>query len=152
MIRRVAQLHDRYFEMTFGGVLTSRQYALLLALAHEELSDQVTLSQIIAVDRSTVGDMVARLCKRGLITREKDPKDQRRSKLRLTVAGHDLITRLAPRIELVNEKLFAPLTKEERKTLVALLTKVATVDDPTFPNYRASILALLESASAHNDK
>lgn len=143
MIRRAGQLHDRYFDEEFGGAVTARQYALMLALGREGVSDQVTLSQMIAVDRSTVGDIVARLVRNGLITRERDKEDGRRSVLRLSPEGERVIRDLSPQIDAVNRRLFEPLTSKERDTLVQLLTKIATVDDPTFPEYHASILRIL---------
>lgn len=146
MFRRASQLHDRYFEEVFGGVVTARQFALMLALAREGRSDQVTLTQIIAVDRSTVGDVVSRLVRNGMIATERDESDGRRSKLRLTKKGLDLIAELAPRIPEVTNRLLAPLSEKDRRTLVELMTKVAVVDDPSFPGYRAAMERILWEA------
>jgi DNA-binding MarR family transcriptional regulator len=144
LVRRASQLHKRIFDEVFGGVVTPRQFALLIALARSPGVDQITLANMVAVDRTTTGGMVTRLVARGYVADEPDPRDARRKLLELTAAGDELLDALVPLIDVVSDQLLAPLSPTERTTFLALLVKVATVDDPSFPTYRANVLAALE--------
>jgi DNA-binding MarR family transcriptional regulator len=133
LVRRASQLHSRIFDEEFGDRITARQFAVMLAIARRPGIDQITLSSVVAVDRSTIGDMISRLSARGYVA---DERNGRRKLLRLTAAGRDLIAELVPLIDRVTERLLAPLDAQERTTLLELLAKVVAVDDPAFPNYQ----------------
>lgn len=145
LLRRACQLHDRFFEEEFEGVVTPRQFALLIALARSPGVDQITLSNQIAVDRSTIGDMVSRLINNGFIARVRDEEDGRRKLLRLTPAGRKLVRTLLPRIDNVTQRLLEPLTDAERTLFVGVLEKLATAPDSAFPEYRSYAIAALNS-------
>jgi DNA-binding MarR family transcriptional regulator len=139
LVRRASQIHKRIFDEEFKGLVTGRQFALLVALGGHSAIDQTTLANIVAVDRTTAGGMVGRLVSRGLVDVVDDPSDARRKLLKLTPAGRRLLKKMTPRIDDVTNRLLAPLSESERATFIRLLIKVATVDDPTFPSYQESI-------------
>jgi DNA-binding MarR family transcriptional regulator len=143
LVRRASQLHTQIFDEVFEGIVTPRQFAVMIALSRRPGVDQITLSSLVAIDRTTIGGMVSRLGARGYIHDVVDPADARRKLLWLTADGERLVEALVPRIDAVTDRLLAPLTRAERATFLALLAKVATVDDATFPGYRASVLAEL---------
>jgi DNA-binding MarR family transcriptional regulator len=65
-----------------------------------------------------------RLERAGLIARVPDPADARGRLVELTAAGHRLVDELAP-LHLANERtLVAALTRDEQRTLAALLAKL----------------------------
>jgi DNA-binding MarR family transcriptional regulator len=65
-----------------------------------------------------------RLERAGLIARVPDPADARGRLVELTDAGHRLVDELAP-LHLANERtLLAALTRDEQRTLAALLAKL----------------------------
>lgn len=152
LLRRVSQIHDRVFEEEFGGRITPRQLALLITLDEHPGADQITLSSAIAVDRSTIGDMVSRLVERGLIERYRSPEDGRRNVLRVSKAGRRLLNEFLPRISVVDDRLLEPLSERERATLMRLLWKLATMEDPAFPEYRAYALQAEAQAKADAEK
>lgn len=143
LLRRASQLHDRIFEEEFEGAVTPRQFALLLALVRSPGVDQITLSNKIAVDRSTIGDMVSRLINNGLIARMRDQEDGRRNLLHLTPTGRKLVRTLRSRVDAVTARLLEPLSEEERELFVTLLARVALAPDSAFPDYRTYALAEL---------
>jgi DNA-binding MarR family transcriptional regulator len=143
LLRRAGQLHDRFFEDAFQGIVTPRQFAIMLALARNPSVDQITLSSQIAVDRSTIGDMVGRLNTMGFIARERDKGDGRRNLLKLTPSGHRVVRELLPKVALVTQRLLEPLSESDREVFVTLLAKVATAPDVAFPDYRKYALAAL---------
>jgi DNA-binding MarR family transcriptional regulator len=143
LVRRASQLHTRIFDEVFQGVITPRQFAVMIALSRRPGIDQITLSNLVAIDRTTIGGMVSRLAGRGYVEDVIDPADARRKLLRLTPDGNRVVEQLVPRIEVVTDRLLAPLTTSERVTFLELLAKVATVEDPTFPAYRSTVLSEL---------
>lgn len=133
LLRRAQQLHTAVFaEVVSEAYLTSPQFAVLAALRNTSEIDQVQLSQRLAIDRSTIADVANRLEERGLIRRERDLKDARRNLLSLTPAGIELHDRTAPEVAEVGRRLVAPLTEEDRKTLMRCLTAIISAHDASF--------------------
>ncbi|MBA3524263.1 MAG: winged helix-turn-helix transcriptional regulator [Geodermatophilaceae bacterium] len=95
---------------------------MLAALARESPLDQRTLGGTLAVDRSTVADIAARLNERGLITRTRDRDDARRNLLALTEQGRRLHDETAPEMIEVGRRLLEPLSAADRQHLVRCLT------------------------------
>jgi DNA-binding MarR family transcriptional regulator len=143
LVRRASQIHNRIFDEVFGGVVTPRQFAVMIAVARRPGIDQISLSNLVAVDRTTVGGMVSRLVARGYLEDGMDPADGRRKLLWLAPAGKALLDELVPLIDVVTDQLLAPLTTDERGVFLELLAKIATIEDPGFPGYRAAVLAEL---------
>jgi MarR family transcriptional regulator, lower aerobic nicotinate degradation pathway regulator len=68
--------------------------------------------------------VVDRLVTRGFVTSLNDPNDRRRRAVALTDRGH-LVTQAAASVATeINAVAVAPLTEEERRTLVELLKKL----------------------------
>jgi MarR family transcriptional regulator, lower aerobic nicotinate degradation pathway regulator len=148
LVRRASQIHKRIFDEEFKGLVTGRQFALLVALGGHSGIDQTTLANIVAVDRTTAGGMVGRLVARGYVEVIDDPADARRKLLKLTGTGRRLLERMTPQIDVVSNRLLAPLSDSERATFIKLLIKVATVDDPTFPTYQENVRDELSASEA----
>ena len=67
LIRRAQQIHAAVFAETVSDPnLTSPQFAVLAALHQAPHIDQVSLAQRLAIDRSTITDVAARLVERQL--------------------------------------------------------------------------------------
>ena len=59
-----------------------------------------------------------------LVRRRPDPNDRRGTLVRLTARGKDLVDRILPAHLANEERLLAPLTRTERRTLDELLRKL----------------------------
>ena len=115
-----------YFAEECGGDLTAVQYAALVAIGSHPGIDATRLSEIIYFDRSTIGDVLDRMEGKGWILRAVDAANDRRIKLlELSPAGQAVLQQVEPGIRRVQERLLAPLTPAEAKTLVRLLAKMA---------------------------
>ena len=125
LIRRVHQRATAYFSEECGGDLTAVQYAALVAIGAHPGVDATRLSEIIYFDRSTIGDVLDRMENKGWILRESTPADRRLKLLTLSPAGRDVLQQVEPGIRRVQERLLAPLTEAEAKTLVRLLARMA---------------------------
>ena len=129
LIRRVHQASTAYFAEECGGELTAVQYAALVAIGSHPGIDATRLSEIIYFDRSTIGDVLDRMEGKGWIRREYTPSDRRIKRLDLSPAGRDVLQHVEPGIRRVQDRLLAPLTAAEAKTLIRLLGKMADGDE-----------------------
>jgi MarR family transcriptional regulator, temperature-dependent positive regulator of motility len=109
--------------------LTSVQFAVLALLLQQPGIDQRTLGDELSIDSSTLATICRLLEGRGLISRVRDDQDTRRYSLRATPDGEALITRMAPVVETVGEKLLAPLDADESAQLMALRRRVGIRED-----------------------
>lgn len=109
--------------------LTPVQYAALAAIQAHEGTDATRLSAMIAFDRATIGNVLERLEKRGLIRRDASSTDRRQKLLFLTGSGQQLLTEVTPYVERVQERILAPLNTDERQTLMQLLTKLTDLNN-----------------------
>lgn len=124
LIRRAQQLHVALWQDQVSAQVSSVQYAALAVLERLPGASQSELGAELDLDRSTIADIVARLEKRGVISRSPHESDRRRYALNLTAAGAEEVRRLRPLVEAANEALTAPLDADERATLRLLLTRL----------------------------
>ncbi|MFT8243450.1 MarR family winged helix-turn-helix transcriptional regulator [Roseomonas sp. BN140053] len=129
-LRRAHQISLSVFaEECRAHDVTNTQFGVLTALRHRPGLDQVGLSQVLGLDRSTTGMVVGLLERRGLLRRDQPSTDRRRRVLALTPAGEELLDTLAPAAERARQRLLAPLTAAEEATLHALLDRVLSHHD-----------------------
>lgn len=125
LTRRLQQAHTLLWSAMVSEETTSPQFAVLNALKEKPDIDQRTLSSLVHLDRSTIADLVARLVRRGLIARIRDPEDGRRNVLKLTFEGTRLHRRLSGRTVRMNRLFLAPLDEDEQQQLLSLIGRVA---------------------------
>ena len=78
MIRRAQQALNLVWNDEVSKTITSPQFAVLNALFQEPNIDQRTLGDRVALDRSTVAEIVARLTSRKLVCWNRNVHDSRR--------------------------------------------------------------------------
>ena len=121
-IRRLHQIAVALFaEETAGTGITPVQFAALTAVHSQPGIDQRTLAAAIAFDTSTIGGVIDRLEKRGLMLRRTSPADRRVRLLELTPEGEALLQTLVPAVLKTQERLLAALPTEQRALFSALL-------------------------------
>ncbi len=87
-------------------------------------ADATRLSQAIAFDRSTLGDVLERLETRGIVSRKGSPDDKRVKILELTQVGQELLEAVEPAVERTQARILAPLKPDDRKKLLSLLQQI----------------------------
>ena len=117
-------LHNAVWAEQVSSSLTSPQYAVLVALYQHDDQDQRSVSEYVALDKSTGGDVIGRLVGRGLIRRRRDDRDRRRNVLELTPEGRATMEELTPKVNAFSQRLVGGLTDEEQADLKALLAKL----------------------------
>ncbi|MEV7192924.1 MarR family transcriptional regulator [Streptomyces sp. NPDC093510] len=125
LARRLQQAHHLLWNTMVSEEITSPQFAVLNALAAEPGLDQRTVGERVGLDRSTIAEVVARLIRRELLDKVRDPRDARRYLLRLTDEGRRTHRGLTVRTARMNQVLLAPLSTEEQSVFLDLIQRVA---------------------------
>jgi DNA-binding MarR family transcriptional regulator len=128
-IRRAHQVSSAYFaEELADSELTAVQMVALVTIADRPGIDATRLSEIIDFDRATIGGVVDRLEKKGLIQRVVNAQDKRSKTMRATAAGRALIEVSLPRVQRVQDRLLAPLSPDDRATFLRLIKAVIAAE------------------------
>jgi len=132
LIRRAHQISSAIFNAEMLEFeLTSVQFIALVAIADHAALDATRVAEMIVVDKATVGGVLERLERKGLIVRRKNPADGRMKVLVATAAGRALITVCFNRVEDLQTRILGPLSAAERETLMRLLAKLVGSDAHT---------------------
>jgi MarR family transcriptional regulator, lower aerobic nicotinate degradation pathway regulator len=130
LIRRLHQLHLVLFAEECGAFgLTPVQYSIMTAIVARPRLDQARLCGEVGIDRATMADVLARLEKRGLVTRRQSRTDQRMKLVSASVAGRRLVARIDPHARRAHERTVAALPEAERAAFVAALTTLVAAAD-----------------------
>jgi len=130
MIRRAHQIAVSIFtEQCRAHGVTSIQYGILYMVGKHPGIDQISLANLIALDRSNTGEVVGRLEERGLLRRASGNADRRTKRLYLTPAGAKLMDAMTPDVERAQSRMLEPLTEDERETLMSLLEKFVDINN-----------------------
>ena len=105
--------------------LGAQHYLVLDQLRMLGQASQSELADGLGIDRSNLAAIASELCDRGLAERSRDAADRRRYALRLSRAGEQLLHRTESAIAAAEDELLAPLGKEQREQLYALLRQLA---------------------------
>jgi len=104
--------------------LTPQQFGLLGFLWREDGITQALLSAKSQIDRTTMGGLIDRLEKEGLVVRRTHPDDRRAYRICLTEKGKALEPELTPLAARAQEIFIARLDQQEVETLKSLLEKL----------------------------
>jgi len=125
MIRRAHQIAMSIFIEECGEhSLTPTQHGVLIVVSRLPGVDQIGVSRLMGLDKSTAGLVISNLVKRKLLDRTPDQHDGRRHHMRITRAGERTLERVAAAVARAQERLLAPFTSAERRTLLELLRRL----------------------------
>jgi MarR family transcriptional regulator, lower aerobic nicotinate degradation pathway regulator len=130
LIRRLQQIAFAIFmdqARTFD--ITPVQYSAIFAINNHPGIDQTALCNIIAFDRSTIGDVVARLETKKLIKRRNGPRDRRTKSLYVTPRGRRLLADIEPAVASTQRLILAPLKAGERSVFMAMLKELVHLNN-----------------------
>lgn len=130
MVRRMHQIAVSLFmEETKAFGITPVQFAALTAVRHHPGIDQRSLSRAIALDRSTIGDVVIRLERKGLFRREDGADDRRVKRIFLTEQGNLVLDQMAQPVERSQKELLAVLSEGERMIFMFLMERLVRLNN-----------------------
>lgn len=130
LIRRLQQISFALFvDQAKAFEITPVQYAAMVAINNHPGIDQTALCNIVALDRSTVGDVVGRLEKKRLIKRLNGSVDRRTKSLYITPAGRKLIKDIEPAVQSTQRLILAPLKASERGAFLRMLNELVHLNN-----------------------
>jgi DNA-binding MarR family transcriptional regulator len=127
-------LKERTLEALEPTGLSHYDHAVLSLLEEEPSETQAMIADALGYDRGYLVGVLDDLEERGLIARKRDPNDRRRHVVSLTPAGKKALAQLRTVVKRVEEDFLRPLDPDERKTLNALLRRVACHHDERYAN------------------
>jgi len=104
-------------------------FAVICALGSCKEADQITLSGLIGVDRSSITRLVDSLERKGLVQRKISPKDHRVRLIRLTRKGQSLLRKMIPTASPIGDRVLECLTITQRKQFLVCLKKIAEANN-----------------------
>ncbi len=124
LLRVALRTHTSIFAAKMIEELTAPQFSTLAKLREVGPCSQNHLGRLIHYDLATITGVINRLKSRGLIKSSKDPLDPRRREIDLTEKGTRVADAAIETVGEISSETFAPLTREEFRTLTELLKKI----------------------------
>lgn len=126
LLHRACQVADSIFNEEAGKTgLTTRQFAVLIAVANNRDISQTGLVTVTGIDRSTVAEIVKRLLRRGVIKRKRTRLDARAYAVRLTEEGETLLRDAEPAAKRAESRIKAMIEGHDTEQLKAALSQLA---------------------------
>jgi DNA-binding MarR family transcriptional regulator len=116
-VARTADVHD-----PVG--LRPLEFGVIIRLHDTPGSDQHSLAEQMALDRTTAGAMVQRLEEIGLVERTVNDSDRRARVLRLTAAGKALHDAQRPKAIATQQRMLDVLSPAEQRAFIDMLVRV----------------------------
>jgi DNA-binding MarR family transcriptional regulator len=149
LIRRSKQKSTATFMDAFAQFdVTPIQYAVLHILQISPALDRAELCELVGLDNSTIGGVIARLKNRRLLQQY---AKGRRHLITSTPAGRALLARMSKIMPEVQATILHPLTARERQQLIRLLSKLVGVNrsywrhPPLRPHKRAIAFTVINA-------
>ncbi len=130
LLHRAQQRAEEVFATLLGNDhVTLRQFAVLAAVDNAAGLSQADLVRVTGIDRSTLADMMARLEKKGLITREKSADDKRAKTVRLTGKGRTRLSETSACAMAADAAIVDALPKNKRRAFLGTLRSLVEAID-----------------------
>ncbi len=125
LLRRAHFEAEARFAEVYGSLATSRQLALLVAVAQSSRASQTEIARQIGLDANTCSDLVRRTVERGWLRRTRSPLDGRVYQLELTAPGRRLVEHTAvPLASPYTDRVAERLDAKKRQRLAELLREL----------------------------
>lgn len=130
LLRRAQQFaHDLYSKEVGASGPTPRQYEVLHVVASNPGLSQTDLVNATGIDRSTLADMIARMIKKGLLSRSRTKEDARANAVGITAAGKKMLTAANAKVAKAEEAALAVLPKTQQAAFMKALSAYAAALD-----------------------
>jgi DNA-binding MarR family transcriptional regulator len=130
LIRRLQQMAVSVFAQECEGFdMTPMQYAALIALRDNPGIDATRIGALVAMDRSTMGNVLERMEGKGLIERRANPQDKRVKLLKLSRRGAKLLADCEPFVRAAQARMLEPLDAAERVQFTNMMRRMIARQD-----------------------
>ena len=130
MVRLGTEFRSRAVGALVEAGFSQYHYSVLALLHEQDRETQAEIAEALDLDPSQLVGILDSLEQRGVIARQRDPRDRRRHLVSLTTEGRRQLRRLRTAIDRLEDQLFAPLDPGERARLHAMLLRLAEYHDP----------------------
>lgn len=113
--------------------ISGRELAVLTVLAQGEPPSQLEAAGRLAIDRTTMVDLIDGLEAKGIVERRPHGADRRRNIVALTESGRRIFLDASRAADAAERAFLAPLTGAERDRLRAMLQAVIDANGPAGP-------------------
>ena len=107
-------------------------YSVLALLEEGARDTQAAIADVLQLDRGTLVGLLDSLEEHALVERQRDAKDRRRHVATLAPAGRRQLAKFRTIVSRLDDEFLAPLDKDDRADLHAVLSRVAGHYDPRF--------------------
>lgn len=137
LIRRLHQVSTHVFAtqtQAAGIKITPVQFAALDAIKSNPGADQAQIASLISYDRATIGGVIDRLEKKGLVARIVSTTDRRSREVRLTAKGEQMFGGLFTVVQALQSNILTGLSNAETEQFLALAAKAMSPTDSGEPS------------------
>ncbi len=130
LLRRAQQYsHDLYSKDVGSSGPTPRQFEVLHVVAQNAGLSQTDLVRHTGIDRSTLADMIARMMKKGLLSRKRTKEDARANAVSITASGRRILKSAESKVNKSDKAVLAALPKTQQAAFMKALTAYADALD-----------------------
>ena len=118
-ISKIAQEMDSQFSKKLIKYdIGSREYGQYALLT------QLKIGELNKVDRTTIGQLVDLLERKGFVARQKNPKDRRQNLLVLTKTGRSLVEEMWQEMKEIEKDVLKHLSAKQKETLLTMVKAI----------------------------
>ncbi|MEX0644125.1 MAG: MarR family winged helix-turn-helix transcriptional regulator [Parvularculaceae bacterium] len=130
LLRRAQQYaHDLYAKEVGANGPTPRQFEVLHTVAQNEGLSQTDLVRATGIDRSTLADMIARMIKKGHLSRHRTKADARANAVSVTQTGKRMLSSAMAAVNRAESGTIGVLPAAQRSTFIKALSAYAAALD-----------------------
>ncbi len=130
LLRRAQQYaHDLYAKEVSASGPTPRQFEVLHTVAQNEGLSQTDLVRATGIDRSTLADMIARMIKKGHLSRHRTKADARANAVSITQSGKRMLSSATAAVNRAEAGTIGVLPAAQRSTFIKALSAYAAALD-----------------------
>lgn len=108
---------------------TPRQFEVLHVVSRNKGISQTDLVRATGIDRSTLADMIARMLKKGLLSRSRDKDDGRANNVSLTPSGQRMLSSASAAVNRADTQTLAVMPKAQQAAFMKALGAYADALD-----------------------
>ncbi|NMD48508.1 MarR family transcriptional regulator [Streptococcus ursoris] len=124
-LSKVAQEMDRRFSTHLSSYdIDSRDYGILLTLTNHDSMTQIKISELMFIDRTTVGQLIDSLESKGFVKRQQNPKDRRQNLIAVTRKGQNLVLNSWEEMQQIEQDVIANLSDWQKDLLDSIANKI----------------------------
>ena len=130
LLRRAQQYaHDLHATAVGADGPTPRQFEVLHVVSKNDGLSQTDLVNATGIDRSTLADMIARMLKKGLLSRSRTKEDARANAVSITAAGKRVLSGAMSGVAKADAGALAVLPKAQQGAFMKALAAYAEALD-----------------------